>query len=490
MSILDAAQLVLFAIRAVANALEGVRTNKRVAAELYAQWRILGEQLHELLALGRLGEAHRRPLETLHALADETRAFLATFAAQGRLRQHTSWASNRSAFASLSERLASRAAALELGISIDSAATLLRMDEAHALDMHEVQEALSRVHAGTELTHAQNYETQALLREQGELLRELLAMSAAVAPAAAAAGAAGAAAPPPAAPSADELGRLRAELGDDLRAVAAQSALRDDHARALAAQTHAQSAEALARLAASERAHAHSHELLRELLAHSRDVAEPGAARAVAEQHRLLHAPTIRRAQLVLATGRPLGKGAHGVVRRARLDGALDVAVKAATVDDERAARLMLRELRTLQALRHPHVVLLLGVVDAADDGELWAVLELAPHGSLERVLRLESQAARDEALGAPAGARSLPGATASWLRAGVQLAAALAFLHGRGVGHGDVKPANVLVFLGGALKLADFGLAAVARTMRTAGLSSTATSGGGGWRGERRARD
>jgi serine/threonine protein kinase len=40
------------------------------------------------------------------------------------------------------------------------------------------------------------------------------------------------------------------------------------------------------------------------------------------------------------------------------------------------------------------------------------------------------------------------------------QVASALQALHSRGVLHGDVKPANLLLFPGNVVKLADFGLA------------------------------
>lgn len=45
-------------------------------------------------------------------------------------------------------------------------------------------------------------------------------------------------------------------------------------------------------------------------------------------------------------------------------------------------------------------------------------------------------------------------------LRIGLELAAALAFLHERGLVHRDIKPAN-LIFINGRLKLADIGLVA-----------------------------
>jgi mitogen-activated protein kinase 7 len=53
------------------------------------------------------------------------------------------------------------------------------------------------------------------------------------------------------------------------------------------------------------------------------------------------------------------------------------------------------------------------------------------------------------------------------------QLLHALAFLHRAGVLHRDVKPANCLLGVNGALKLCDFGLAR--------GLPAPGPSGGGG---------
>jgi hypothetical protein len=183
---------------------------------------------------------------------------------------------------------------------------------------------------------------------------------------------------------------------------------------------------------------------------------------------------------LVVDTGRPLGRGTYGTVRRADWLGTA-VAIKQAPVGDESAIKAMLRELRALQALLHPFIVQLLGFVDAVQAGELWAVLEYATHGSLEKVLALDEARARDAALCA---SPSLPGVTRCWLRAAAQIVTALAFLHARGVVHGDLKPANALVFDSGVIKISDFGLALLTRSMHSASRAGSGRSPPPGARG------
>jgi serine/threonine protein kinase len=62
-------------------------------------------------------------------------------------------------------------------------------------------------------------------------------------------------------------------------------------------------------------------------------------------------------------------------------------AFRAACKCSPRRSRLS-PQVKVLSEFRHPHIVLLLGVVDHADEAELWAVLELAPHGSLLDAMR------------------------------------------------------------------------------------------------------
>ena len=105
------------------------------------------------------------------------------------------------------------------------------------------------------------------------------------------------------------------------------------------------------------------------------------------------------------------------------------------------------RELRAMLALDHPHVVRLVNLMEAG--GARYLILEYCPGGSLRRVL------SRNRRAGVP----TPPDRAAELLR---QIAAGLAAAHGRGITHRDLKPENVLFATtpGGAVKLADFGLA------------------------------
>ncbi len=101
-------------------------------------------------------------------------------------------------------------------------------------------------------------------------------------------------------------------------------------------------------------------------------------------------------------------------------------------------ARRFDSEARTLASLSHPGLV---QVHDAGTaDGTPFVVLELVRGPTLRD--RVESGPLRVEEV----------------RRLGAQLADALAYVHGRGVVHRDVKPSNIL--LGDQARLADFGLA------------------------------
>ncbi|MER7759724.1 protein kinase [Streptomyces sp. NPDC097619] len=152
----------------------------------------------------------------------------------------------------------------------------------------------------------------------------------------------------------------------------------------------------------------------------------------------------------------PLGSGGMGTVWRAR-DIALhrEVALKEVRPPDEALAAARpdlavqlreraLREARALARLAHPHVVTIHHIVEPADGGHPWLVMELVTGGSLHDRL-----------------ARG-PMPVADTVRVGLEVLAALRAAHAEGVLHRDVKPANVLLRPDGAAVLTDFGIAAL----------------------------
>jgi serine/threonine protein kinase len=141
--------------------------------------------------------------------------------------------------------------------------------------------------------------------------------------------------------------------------------------------------------------------------------------------------------------GEVVGSGGMADVHRAT-DEALDrqVAVKLlrpiAGGQDERTR--FIAEARMLAGLSHTGLVM---VLDAGFDAERpYLVMELVEGRTLAQVCG-----------GAPCAVQQVE-------RVGAQVAEALSFVHGRGIVHRDVKPANVLVGDNGTVKLADFGIA------------------------------
>lgn len=142
------------------------------------------------------------------------------------------------------------------------------------------------------------------------------------------------------------------------------------------------------------------------------------------------------------------GRGGMATVWRAR-HVARDLVVAVKVLDAERAAHPRFRaafrhEARAVAALDHPNVVVVhdLGVVPAGHP--------TLPEGSPYLVMAWAETTLRER-----------PPQDWRGLRAALHaLLAALAHAHARGVVHRDVKPANVLAGPGGALWLADFGIA------------------------------
>ncbi len=143
---------------------------------------------------------------------------------------------------------------------------------------------------------------------------------------------------------------------------------------------------------------------------------------------------------------RELGRGGMGVVYLARdvqLD--RDVAIKVLPTDlahTAEARERFLREARTAAGLSHPHIVPIHRVGEAG--GFVFFVMSYVEGETLGERLRTRGP---------------LPPADA--MRLLREVAWALAYAHGRGIVHGDVKPDNILLEAGtGRALVTDFGIA------------------------------
>jgi serine/threonine protein kinase len=130
------------------------------------------------------------------------------------------------------------------------------------------------------------------------------------------------------------------------------------------------------------------------------------------------------------------------------------VAVKVVRDQDPGLAQRMAREAGALQGVEHPGLVRMLDTGVAV--GHAYLVMEQVPGPTLSQVLR---------------GGPLSPRRTADL---GAELAAALDYVHTRGIVHRDVKPSNILFGAAGDARLADFG---IARIFDTSTLTITGTT-------------
>ncbi|CAM0945023.1 unnamed protein product [Alopecurus aequalis] len=148
-------------------------------------------------------------------------------------------------------------------------------------------------------------------------------------------------------------------------------------------------------------------------------------------------------------SSRVIGQGGFSTVYLASLTSSRLGAVKVQR-SSERLHRVFRQELDVLLAVRHPHIVRLLGYCDEREEGVL--VFEYAPNGDLHE--RLHRSGVKRAAL--PWGRR---------MAIAFQVAMALEYLHESrdpAVIHGDIKASNVLLDANHDAKLCDFGFAHV----------------------------
>jgi non-specific serine/threonine protein kinase len=144
-----------------------------------------------------------------------------------------------------------------------------------------------------------------------------------------------------------------------------------------------------------------------------------------------------------------LGRGGMGVVYKAR-DQRLQRLVALKFLGDSHkeatARKRFVREARAISALNHPNIVTIYDIVD--DGPDFFLVMELVEGQSLRELISgpgLRIHTALDYA---------------------VQVAEGLAAAHAAGIVHRDLKPSNVIVTEKGRVKILDFGLAKMERSV------------------------
>jgi hypothetical protein len=131
--------------------------------------------------------------------------------------------------------------------------------------------------------------------------------------------------------------------------------------------------------------------------------------------------------------------------RDTRLDRfvALKLLRRELSADPVEAARLQ-QEARVTAAVNHPNVVQV--YTTGTDHGQIYLVMELVDHGSLDDLMAQHGKLREPDVL-----------------RAGIQVAKGLQAAQAKGLIHRDVKPANILFSDAETAKIGDFGLAVAA---------------------------
>jgi serine/threonine protein kinase len=153
--------------------------------------------------------------------------------------------------------------------------------------------------------------------------------------------------------------------------------------------------------------------------------------------------------------GEKLGEGVGGAVYKGRWQGTTAIALKKLSGDMAASEREeFLNESKLLQRLRHPHIVMFIGIYVEPDTSEQFIATEWMPHGSLLALLSDDDDddelSARDKVLMAR------------------DAAAGLACLHSVGVVHRDIAARNLLVKREHGryvVKVGDLGLSRICNT-------------------------
>ncbi|KAL6876428.1 hypothetical protein ACP4OV_013000 [Aristida adscensionis] len=154
-----------------------------------------------------------------------------------------------------------------------------------------------------------------------------------------------------------------------------------------------------------------------------------------------------------------LGKGSFAKVYRARhAASGEEVAIKVMDKDHLKrhgAEQMVMSEIAVMRRVRHPNVVRIHEVM--ASKARVFIVMEHVGGGSLHGYL---ARCGGGRGIGEAAARRVFQ-----------QLVSALDYCHSLGVYHRDIKPENILVDANGDIKVADFGLSALAETRRSEAL-------------------
>ena len=167
-----------------------------------------------------------------------------------------------------------------------------------------------------------------------------------------------------------------------------------------------------------------------------------------------------------------IGRGGMSVVYRAiRQKDSVAVAIKVFDAEESvhrnELAHKFAQEARILAVLDHPNLVKVLDS-GTTDDGRPWLAMELVKTGN-------EGEASLAARLSSPK-----PISPDAVTRIYTGLRAALAYCHGKGIVHGDVKAENVLIASDGTVKLSDFGIVRILYpdTRRQIGISTVTLDG------------